>query len=49
MQFSYKKEVVKEKEQLHVYFISEALSVTKTNYSEIEKIVYVVVMASRKL
>ena len=37
------------KEQIPVYFILEALSAPKANYSEIEKIIYAVVMASRKL
>jgi hypothetical protein len=32
-----------------IYFISEALSGAKLNYSELEKIAYIVVMASRKL
>jgi hypothetical protein len=32
-----------------VYFFSEALSGAKLNYSELEKIAYTVVMASRKL
>jgi ribonuclease HI len=35
--------------QFPVYFISEALSGAKLNYSELEKIAYTVVMASRKL
>jgi hypothetical protein len=35
--------------QFPVYFISEALSGAKVNYSELEKIAYTVVMASRKL
>ena len=33
------------KTQSPVYFVSEALSPTKANYSEIEKVIYVVVMA----
>ena len=47
--------LVKEKEhknkmkQFPVYFVSEALSGAKLNYSELEKIAYIVVMASRKL
>jgi len=35
--------------QFPVYFVSEALSGGKLNYSELEKIAYTVVMASRKL
>jgi hypothetical protein len=35
--------------QFLVYFISEALSGANVNYSELEKIAYTVVMASRKL
>ena len=35
--------------QFPVYFVSEALSGPKLNYSELEKIAYTVVMASRKL
>ena len=35
--------------QLPAYFVSEALSNSKLFYSELEKIVYAVVMASRKL
>ena len=35
--------------QFPIYFISEALSGAKLNYSELEKIAYTVVMASRKL
>jgi len=38
-----------QKKQLPVYFVSKALTPTKSNYSEIAKIVYAVVMASRKL
>jgi hypothetical protein len=34
--------------QFPVYFVSEALSGAKLNYSELEKIAYIVVMASRK-
>ena len=37
------------KTQSPVYFVSQALSPTKANYSEIEKVIYAVVMASRKL
>jgi hypothetical protein len=39
----------KEKLQSPVYFISEALSGSKLLYSELEKIAYAVVMATRKL
>jgi len=35
--------------QFPVYFVSEALSGAKLNYSKLEKIAYIVVMASRKL
>jgi hypothetical protein len=35
--------------QFLIYFVSEALSGAKLNYSELEKIAYIVVMASRKL
>lgn len=35
--------------QFTIYFISEALSGAKLNYSELEKTAYMVVMASRKL
>jgi hypothetical protein len=35
--------------QFPVYFASEALLGAKLNYSELEKIAYTVVMASRKL
>jgi hypothetical protein len=34
--------------QFPIYFVSEALSGAKLNYSELEKIAYTVVMASRK-
>jgi hypothetical protein len=39
----------KGKFQCSVYFVSEALSSSKLLYSELEKIAYVVVMATRKL
>jgi ribonuclease HI len=32
-----------------VYFVSEVLSASKKNYTELEKVLYVVLMASRKL
>jgi hypothetical protein len=35
--------------QFPIYFISQALSEANLNYSELEKIAYTVVMASRKL
>jgi hypothetical protein len=35
--------------QFPIYFVSEALSGAKLNYSELEKIAYTVLMASRKL
>ena len=47
--------LVKEKEhknkmkQFPIYFVLEALSGAKLNYSELEKIAYTVVMPSRKL
>jgi hypothetical protein len=37
------------KKQAPVYFISEVLSPSKRNYTELEKVLYVVLMASRKL
>ena len=37
------------KKQVPVYFVSEVLSPSKRNYTELEKILYVVLMASRKL
>jgi hypothetical protein len=37
------------KKQAPVYFISEVLSPSKKNYTELEKVLYVVLMASRKL
>ena len=37
------------KTQKPVYFISEALSGAKLNYTEVEKIAYAVLTASRKL
>jgi hypothetical protein len=43
------KEHKNEMKQFLVYFISEALSGAKLNYSELEKIAYTVVMTSRKL
>jgi hypothetical protein len=35
--------------QVHVYFVYEVLSPSKKNYTELEKVLYVVLMASRKL
>jgi hypothetical protein len=37
------------KKQTLVYFVSEVLSLSKKNYTELEKVLYVVLMASRKL
>jgi hypothetical protein len=37
------------KKQAPVYFVSEVLSHSKKNYTELEKVLYVVLMASRKL
>jgi ribonuclease HI len=37
------------KKQVPVYFVSEVLSLLKKNYTELEKVLYVVLMASRKL
>jgi hypothetical protein len=34
---------------MHVYFVSEVLSPSKRNYTEMEKDLYVVLMTSRKL
>jgi ribonuclease HI len=37
------------KKQAPVYFVSEVLSLSKKNYTELEKVLYVVLMASKKL
>jgi hypothetical protein len=37
------------KKQALVYFVSEVLSLSKNNYTELEKVLYAVLMASRKL
>jgi hypothetical protein len=37
------------RKQVPVYFVFEVLSASKKNYTEIEKVLYVVLMASRKL
>jgi hypothetical protein len=37
------------KKQVHVYFVSELLSPSKKNYIKLEKVLYVVLMAYRKL
>ena len=37
------------RKQFPVYFVSEALAGSKLHYSELEKIAYAVIMASRKL
>jgi hypothetical protein len=44
-------EIVSEgvKRKMHVYFVSELLNPSKRNYREMEKVLYVVLMASRKL
>jgi hypothetical protein len=39
----------KMKRQVPVYFVSKVLSPSKRNYTELEKVLYVVLMASRKL
>jgi hypothetical protein len=41
--------LVQEKNQVPVYFVSEVLSLSKKNYIELEKVLYAVLMASRKL
>jgi hypothetical protein len=37
------------KKQAPIYFVSEVLSLSKKNYTELEKVLYTVLMASRKL
>jgi hypothetical protein len=37
------------KKQAPVYFVSEVLSLSKKNYTELEEVLYAVLMASRKL
>jgi hypothetical protein len=37
------------KKQVPVYFVSEVLSLSKKNYTELKKVLYAVLMASRKL
>jgi hypothetical protein len=37
------------KKQTPVYFVSEVLCLSKKNYTELEKVLYAVLMASRKL
>jgi hypothetical protein len=37
------------RKQVPVYFVSEVLSASKKNYTEIEKVLYAILMASRKL
>jgi hypothetical protein len=37
------------KKQVPVYFVSEVLSLSKKKYTELEKVLYAVLMASRKL
>jgi hypothetical protein len=41
--------MIKKKKQVPVYFVSEVLSPSKRNYIELEKVLYVVLMASRNL
>jgi hypothetical protein len=44
-----KKQDCQVKRQASVYFVSEVLSLSKKNYTELEKVLYAVLMASRKL
>jgi hypothetical protein len=37
------------KKQVPIYFVSEVLSLSKKNYTELEKVLYAVLMTSRKL
>jgi hypothetical protein len=37
------------KKQAPIYFVSDVLSLSKKNYTELEKVLYAVLMASRKL
>jgi hypothetical protein len=37
------------KKQVSVYFVFKVLSLSKKNYTELEKVLYAVLMASRKL
>jgi hypothetical protein len=37
------------KKQAPVYFVSEVLGLSKKNYTKLEKVLYAVLMASRKL
>jgi hypothetical protein len=37
------------RKQVPVYFVSEVLSASKKNYTELQNVLYVVLMASRKL
>jgi hypothetical protein len=37
------------KKQAPIYFVSEVLSLSNKNYTELEKVLYAVLMASRKL
>jgi ribonuclease HI len=43
------KQVGQMKKQAPIYFVSEVLSPSKKNYTELEKVLYAVLMASRKL
>jgi hypothetical protein len=44
-----KKQDGQAKKQVPVYFVSEVLSPSKKNYTELEKVLYAILMASRKL
>jgi hypothetical protein len=41
--------MAKQKKQEPVYFVSEVLSPSKINYTKLEKVLYAILMASRKL
>jgi hypothetical protein len=43
------KQVIQEKKQVPVYFVSEVLSPSKRNYMELGKVLYTALTASRKL
>jgi hypothetical protein len=43
------KQDVQAKKKVAVYFVSEVLCPSKKNYTELEKVLYIVLMASRKL
>jgi hypothetical protein len=44
-----KKQEGQARKQVPVYFVFEVLSASKKNYTELEKVLYAVLMASRKL